>query len=550
MEKRYIDESRYRKSTSRKRRDSRTVKSNLKYKREAEFTNRNESQQLKSKVIKPKKKIKSKTKKKSKHSKLGNIIICVILLVIIAVISRAILKDENEPFIAFPFLEESNEEIISIGIITDENLLSNTTKNSVINEINKYSKDRLLEINEDYSITYKCLSDVTKVSNSEYVLTRNSKSKVTINDIKDELEKYRKDEGTLYYQPLSVIDKITIVDKNTINIKLKEESPYFIYNLDICLSTAKDVTNYVQDNSSNSNKFIFNRHDDADKQLPAKVIVIKYSNMYDAVEAYKNKEINMFVTNAENVTNILGKYEYNIKTYRNGKTVFMFANPNSKIYEKEEVRKAVAYSIDRDGIIKDVLKSKGQKIDLPYIYDNVKYKYDVYAAENMLLTNGYKKVNKVYSKTENGVKLRLELDLIVNEEDEIKISIANKIKNNLNAIGIKVNVEKLTQAQIEKRIKKGTYDLILASVDLNNNPNISFVNNNLYITDNIKDAMNNVNNSTIQNISQAIISLQDALSYNVSAIGIYSDVSYLVYSKDVIGIEDIIYLNLFDGILK
>ena len=295
---------------------------------------------------------------------------------------------------------------------------------------------------------------------------------------------------------------------------------------------------------------VFIRQEDANKELPAKIIVTKYKDMYAAVEAYKDQEINMFVTNAENVQNILGKYEYNIKAYRNGKTVFLFGNPESKLYSKEEVRKVIAYSIDRDSIINDVLKSKGDKIDLPYIYDNVKYKYYVYAAENLLLTNEYKKSNKVYSKTENGLKMTLELDLLVNKDDETKVSIANKIKNNLSAIGIKVNVEKLTESNMESRIKKGTYDLILASVDLNNTPDISFVSSNLFITDNVKQAIENINNSSIQDLNKNITELRTTLSEDVSAIGIYSDVSYLVYSKDIIGIDEISYMNLFEGILN
>lgn len=542
MEKRYINESRYKKGTTRKRRDASTVKSKLNTKKEIKIQDK--------KYVKKTSKLKKKSKTTVKQNKINNIIICVILLIIIAIISRAILKDENEPFIPLPFFEESNEEVIKIGVITEDSLLNSHTKNSVINELNKYSKDMLLQINEDYSITYKCISNVTKVSNTEYVLSRNTQSKVNINSIKEVLDSYRTNEESVYYSKLANIDSISVIDANTLNVKLKSDSPYFIYSLDVCLNVGNDLTNYLQDASSTGNQIVFIRHKSANKQLPAKVIVTKYKDMYEAVEAYKDKEINMFVTNAENVVNILGKYEYNIKTYRNGATVFLFGNPNSNLYSKQEVRKAIAYSIDRDGIIKDVLNSKGDKIDLPYIYDNIRYKYDVYAAENLLLTSGYKKSNKVYLKIENGVKMPLELDLIVNKDDAIKVSVADKIKNNLNAIGIKVNVEKLTESKLQSRIQKGTYDLILASVHLNNTPDISFVSNNLFMTDATNQVVENLNNSTIQDLNKNIISLQNALSEDVSAIGMYSDVSYLVYSKDIIGINEINYMNLFKGILK
>lgn len=545
MEKKYLNESRYKKSATRKRRDVSTIK-----KRIATSSKKNiDVANTPNKVVKTKKKKTTVRKKSIKQQKINNIVTCIILLIVIAIISRAILKDENEPFIPLPFFEESNEEIIRIGVITEDSLLNSNSKNILICELNKYFNDMLLEVNPDYSITYKCLAGVKKISNSEYVLTRNEESEVDIDKIKDCLEEYSKNKQSAYYEKLNKIESITILDENTLNIKLKEDNPYFIFNLDVYLNTSQDLTNYTKDKSSTENKLVLNRHKRASKSLPIKIIVRKYKDMYAAVEAYKNKEINIFSANENNVINILGKTEYNIKTYRNGQTVFLLSNPNSKLYARQEVRSVIAYSIDRDSIIKEVLKSKGDKIDLPYIYDIVKYKYDVYAAENLLLSSGYKKNNKVYSKTEKGVKTTLELDLIVNKQDETKVAIANKIKNNLSSIGIKVNVEKLTESKLKSRVKNGSYDLILAGVNLNNSPNISFMQDSLYITDNVKSATQRINDSLIPDLNSNINKLQNTLSQDISAIGIYSDVSYLVYSKEVVGIDEISYMNLFKGML-
>ena len=541
MEKKYINEDRYKKGMVRKRRSSSTVRSNLKSKTQVIVK---EKQSLKKKV-----KSKNRIKKQPKENKLVNVLICIILLIGIAAISRAILKDENDPFISFPFMVSENEEVIKIGVITSDSLLDPDTDNLVLNELNKYSKNMLLEINEDYSITYGCISAVEKISNSEYLLTKNPDSKITVEEIKEALNSYSQNEQSVYYANLKNIDSITIVNENILNIKLKESDQYFIYDLEVCLPTLYDTTNYVQDDSSSEDKLILNRHKDADKELPAQVVITKYKDMYDAVEAYKDKEIDIFTTDAENVQNILGKYEYNIKTYRNGKCVFLFGNPESELYSLPEVRQAIAYSIDRDGIIKDILNSKGDKIDLPYVYDNIKYKYDVYAAENLLLTNKYLKNNKVYSKTENGKKTTLELNLIVNKNDDLKVSIANKINNNLAAVGIKVNVVELTEAKMVQRIQTGNYDLCLANVYLNNNPDISFVQSNLYTTEEIDTIIQNIKDSTIENLSANIAEIRSKLSQQICAIGIYSDISYMIYSKDIIGIEQISYMNLFKDIL-
>lgn len=539
MEKKYISESRYKKSSRKKRRDIKAVKVKSKVVNSAE--------QLTSSKIKPKV-VKKKIKKNKKQSKLSNIITCIILLILIAVISRAILKEDNEPFINIPLFETSNEQVINVGVISEGSLLDENTSNIVLNELNKYSHDMLLEINEDYSITYKIISNVNKVSNTEYILTKAEDIEISLGDIKNSLDNYHLNKDSAYYNKLQNVKEIIVLDNSTLNVKLKNEDPYFIYKLDICLNSSEQ-SNYLRDITSTKDKLILNRNKKADKELPLKVIVTRYKDMYDAVEAYKENKIDIFVTNSENVKTILGKYEYNIKTYRNGQSLFLFGNPSSEIYSLNEVRQAIAYGINRDDIIESILKSKGDKIDLPYIYDDDRYKYDVYAAENLLLTNGYEKVNKVYTKTETHKEIVLELNLLVNKEDEIKVNIANKIKNNLSAIGIKVNVEKLKSSKIESKIKKGDYDLVLANVNLDNTPDIAFVRNNLFITDSVLQLLDAVKTSEIKNLSTNINLLRDSMSQDISCIGIYSDVSYLIYNKNVLGIKDVNYMNIFKNIL-
>lgn len=530
MEKKYINENRYKKGVARKRRDATTVKSNLKSSKPKQIPKITKKKQTP---------IKKKTRRKNKKT---NIVISVFILTIIAIFSRAILKDEESPFIPLPFVQKENDNFVKIGIVTSEGLLENNTNNIVINEINKYCENMLLEINEDYSITYKAISSIEKVSNSEYIITKNTETKFNIEELKNVLDKYRKDSNSKYYSKLINIDSIDVVNENSLKICLKQEDEYFIYNLEIPFVSEEISNSYIKDLSSTDSKLVYIRHEDADVSLPAKIIITKYADVYSVVQAYKQKEIDIFVTNAENVKTVLGKCEYAIASYRNGQSVFLFGNSESEIFSRLEVRQAIAYSIDRDKIIQELIKSKGTKIDLPYIYDSVRYKYDIYAAENLLLTNGYKKSGKVYSKIEKGKKYTLELDLLVNKNDELKINIANKIKNNLGAVGIRINVISLDESKLEARIKNGEYDLVLANVNLNNSPDIKFLSNHLVISEEM--------NKEIQLTDMNINNIAKVISDNISTIGIYSDISYLVYRSDLYKLENVSYLNLFSSILE
>ena len=535
MEKKYINESRYKKSSTRKRRDINNIKNKTK-------------QVPKLEKSKNTKKIKSKVKrnKKNNNSKTKNIIICILLLLLIGIISRAILKEENEPFIPIYFGNESNDEEIIIGVITNDSLLDENTSNVVLQELNNYTKNMLITVNQDYTINY-CLADsIEKISNKEYNLK--IKDKIEANDIKKSIEEYFKNTNSIYYSKLNNIDSLSVTNNNTIKIYLKNDDPYFVYNLNIPINLNESIANYELDNKSNSNKLIYNRAKKASSSLPVRLIVKKYKDMYKAVEAYKKGEINVFVTNAENTENIIGKYEYNISTFRNGETAFLFLNNKSKLLAKEEIRKAIAYSIDRDKIIKDIISSKADKIDLPYIYDEARYSYDIYAAENILLTSGYKKINGLYVKTDDGTQSIL--NLIVNKDDKININIANRIKKNLSAMGIGINLEKLSQNAIKKRLKSNDYDMIIAKVNLNDNPDISFIKNKLFTTASINEKINNINNSSVMELANNIKSLQNELSDNISIIGLYASTSYVIYSKNIIGLENLSYLKIFENVFN
>lgn len=547
MEKKYISENRYKKSFNKKRRNLKDVKNNIN-----KNATKSVSKKVNKKVVKPQKTKLNVKRKKKQDSKIRNIVICIFLLVIIGVISRAILKDENEPFIPISFGSEANKEEIAIGIITEDNLLSENVSNVVMQELNNYTKDMIIRVNSDYSIEYNVVSGIEKKTNTEYILSFDDKYKDAQEKVKNTINSIISNENSVYYSKVKNISDIILQDNGTILIKLKNSDPYFIYNLNIPISFDKKSTNsnYIMDESSNNSKVIYNRNKKADSSLPARIIVKKYKDMYKAVEAYKLKAINCFVTNADNTENIIGKYEYNIMSFRNGKTTFLLLNNKSKLLKSESIRKAVVYGIDRDSIIKSILSSKGDIIDLPYIYDETKYKYDIYAADNILLADGYSKVNKVYTKTENYNSMSIELKLLVNKNDKTNIKIANKIKKNLESIGIVINIEKLTESNLKKKISKSDYDMVLANVTLNENPDISFIINNLFITDSIKESISKIDASPILDLKDNISNLQNELSNNISIIGIYADTSYIVYSKDIVGIENISYLNLFKNLFN
>ena len=544
MEKRYISEGRYKKSSTRKRRDVKKIRKKLVADVENKKRLENKKVTDSKKIVKNsnKKKISPKVRKEMRIRR-RNTFTCIILIILIVIISRALLKDEGEPFIPNFWAEEENESILIVGVITTDDLRDENTNNVVLKELRHYTSYMLLKINEDYTVTYDALQNIEKINEKEYRLTVKKSKEYTSESIKNMLLSYMVDEKSVYYPNVSNIEQV-LASENTLTITLKQQDPYFIYNLElpVCNTLNKE---YVVSKEATATAKIYERTKAADNTLPKRIIVKRYKDMYAGVEAYKKFEINVLITNQKNVQNMLGKYEYNISTVKTGETIFLLFNPASEKVLPKEIRQVVAYGINRDSIIKDVMQSLADTIDLPYIYDKPKYKYDIYAAENLLLSNGYKKVNKVYTKDKKNV----ELTLIVNKADEEKVNIANIIKKNLASIGVDIKVEKINKEEIGKRILKGNYDLLLANVNLNNNPNINFITQHLYMSEETKTCLEAINTSSVANLSNDIKNVSNLMSEDVSAIGIVAKDIYIICNKSLTGVETPTFLNIFKNII-
>ncbi|MGC8977190.1 MAG: ABC transporter substrate-binding protein [Candidatus Ratteibacteria bacterium] len=108
-------------------------------------------------------------------------------------------------------------------------------------------------------------------------------------------------------------------------------------------------------------------------------------------------------------------------------------------------RKCIAYSIDRDSIIKNVYAGFGtpqfgpMNTSCGFFYNDkiIKYKYDLNIAKEYLKKSGFKwKDGTLYDKNGN----RVEFTIITNSNNFERIQIGNIIQNDLEKLGMKVNL--------------------------------------------------------------------------------------------------------------
>ncbi len=559
-----INSHRYKKTTRKKANENKErIKANQKYKKE-KLKNLKEKRknEVKDSYIKLNNNFNSnyntnlnnntnKNKKKTrKHNFPGllKIIGLVACIALIAIISRIIVKKENEPVVQADFNTEKKVSLVQdynfkIGMSKLDSTNYLNSKNIILNELVSSLSNKLISINKDYSINYIVAKSIKKVSNKQYFIELNPDYNVKVEDIKNTINEIKSvGDKNIYYECINNIWSIDEQGKNEFSITLKQDNPYFVYNLTFPIVNTGNNYPYDIKNEGESS-FLFTR-----KKSNSTLSTIRftgYSDIDNLIEDFKNGKIDMFTASSDSIMQLIGKYEYNVKKYRDGQNIFLLGNKDSKVFSQKEVRQALLYSLNREEIVKKINSTFSEVIDIPYIYSSIRYKYDIVGAKNILIQYGWKNEKGMNKKTVGEEELTLELTLLVNEKDNTKVKIADMIKDMAENVGIRINIKKAKDAKLTELIKNKSYDIILADVYVNDKPDITYLEEYININDKVNSALNIVKQSSIEDLPKNIATLQDVISDEIACIGILARNTNVVYQKNINGFEDINYMKVF-----
>lgn len=559
-----INSHRYKKTTRKKANENKErIKANQKYKKE-KLKNLKEKRknEVKDSYIKLNNNFNSnyntnlnnntnKNKKKTRKYNfpgLLKIIGLVACIALIAIISRIIVKKENEPVVQADFNTEKKVSLVQdynfkIGMskLDSTNYLS--SKNIILNELVSSLSNKLISINKDYSINYIVAKSIKKVSNKQYFIELNPDYNVKVEDIKNTINEIKSaGDKNIYYECINNIWSIDEQGKNEFSITLKQDNPYFVYNLTFPIVNTGNNYPYDIKNEGESS-VLFTR-----KKSNSTLSTIRftgYSDIDNLIEDFKNGKIDMFTASSDSIMQLIGKYEYNVKKYRDGQNIFLLGNKDSKVFSQKEVRQALLYSLNREEIVKKINSTFSEVIDIPYIYSSIRYKYDIVGAKNILIQYGWKNEKGMNKKTVGEEELTLELTLLVNEKDNTKVKIADMIKDMAENVGIRINIKKAKDAKLTELIKNKSYDIILADVYVNDKPDITYLEEYININDKVNSALNIVKQNSIEDLPKNIATLQDVISDEIACIGILARNTNVVYQKNINGFEDINYMKVF-----
>ncbi len=232
----------------------------------------------------------------------------------------------------------------------------------------------------------------------------------------------------------------------------------------------------------------------------------------DILQAFETGEVNVATTIGVDWDKYKQEDTIRLIDFISSNYEFLGFNFDKKIFSEESgkvLRKAITYAIDRQGIIEKVYLGHGTQIDVPLHPDSWllseeanQYGYNIDLAKKQLEELALEDSN------ENGI---LEVDgkdislkLLTNTLNPLRVKTAMIIKDDLEKIGIKVDIypeideekELASKEEIESQwtqinteIKNGNYDIVLSGWQLSVIPDLSFA----FHSSQIKYGMNFIN---------------------------------------------------------
>lgn len=478
--------------------------------------------------------------------------LCVVLL-ILGLVSKIIMQNNKleDSKTASSNIEKKVSLVqdydFKVGISKLDSLDFEKSNNLILKELSTKYNVTLITFDTDYNITYKLAKKIIKHSNKEYEIILDSTYDVSIDDIKNAIDNIKKNsQDVIYYSKISNVDSVKQASNEKMFIYLKEDDPYFVYALDFPINLTSSQGEYTV-SEKNDDSILISRQ--TSKSTLKTIRINSYNDSYNMVQDFNNNKIDAFTASSENIMTYLGRHDYGVKKYRDGETIFLLGNVESKLYKQKEIRQALLYSINRNKIISDVMGSFYECIDIPYIYSKIEYKYDNFGATNILQSQGWTKVQGAYFKNIDNENTELNLKLLVNKDDSTKVKIAENIKNMAEQNGIKIQINALNENELKSKIDNKDYDIVLANVSINQIPDINFIKSYLNINENVASAINIVDNSSIDDLPSNISNLMEVISNQVCCIGICARNTNLVYQSYISGfLDDIGYMKLYKNI--
>ncbi len=496
------------------------------------------------------------------------------IIIILGFSIYKIKKDEAEKKQEQQIASNQEEQIKEIklgiaGIDTMNPILSN---NKNVQDIYKLIFEPLVNLTAEYKAEPCLAKEWAKQGDNSYLIKLRENVRwsnghqLTSEDVRFTIDRL-KDTQTIYSSNVQNVVGIDIVDDYTLKINLDKEVPFFEYNLTFPILSkeyfeGEDFVNTSKNDAPigtgqfkitevQSSYIILEKSTNwwnkEKNTVLEKITVNLFSAVGELYNSFKLGNIDLISTTNTNVQEYIGTIGYSSKEMKGREHTFLALNTANYFLSKSEVRKAISYSIDKAGITTNVLNGKYLTSSFPLDYGNwlcqeqdASSGYNVEQAKQILVDNGWSYRNNYWQKTEDYKTQRIVLNLLVKNSDQAKVAVAQNIREQLEAQGIRINIVGATNDQYKNLLAARSYDIALCSMTLSPSPNLEtfFGEGNLanYSNDEIRSIMSEVKNTTDENIlKEKYQRLIEIYKTEMPYISLYNNKYTVAYSSELVG---------------
>jgi len=402
------------------------------------------------------------------------------------------------------------------------------------------------------------------------VLWHNNLGEVNAEDVKFTIDTILSNPTSCYYPMVSAyILSVEAVGVTTVKITPKINSIALLYALnipivpksyyegkqpntmDIPYGSGPYTVESMQINTNTPSQISMTINDHWWKKRPSidKIIAIGCKDNASAIDSFMKGDLDCVPT-AILTTDIYATFEgVATKVYLSNYYDFLAPNLSRGIMSDLSVRKAIAYAINRRELLDNIFLNKAISSEQPIAPDSslidktvLRYDYSTTDSKNLLTADGYSDTNGDGILEKNGVQLAFEMLVINTPEQPIRMETARAIAKQLKEVGFNVTVTALTADELQKRIDKKDYDMLLTGYYLSDAPNLRFAftkggagNLSNYDGQGVLPSLALIDSAkSIDDLKTAAYQLQANLAKDLPQIGLFFEMNTLIQTKNIV----------------
>ena len=477
----------------------------------------------------------------------------------------------DEQIIENQAIEESIIKDIRLSICNYDTINPLISNNREILNIDTLIFEPLFWITKDYQLEPCLATEWSKTGDNTYVIKVDNSIKwqdgayLTAKDVQFTIDRL-KEGNSIYKANVEHVVSTEVIDASTIKIITDQYVPFFEYNLTFPIMS--NINYFNQDFYANNvvpigtGRFKIttlgqttitltkNEYWNRAKKETSRIENIKinlFSSMGEVFNSFKLGNTDIINTITLNYTDYIGTIGFNITESKGREFDFIALNCNDEILSDKYIRQAISYAIDKDNIITAIYNNQKVSSYYPLDYGSYLYEndtsssgYNAEQAKKILQDNEWVYSNNRWKKVIDGKNKTLTLQLSVNASNSKRSQVAELIKNQLEAIGISVKVNYLSDEGYQNAINEKNYQMLLTGIYNSYSPDVSyfFGNGNIsnYYNEKALSIINSgISTKNINGLKENYKELLEIYKNDIPFIGLYRNKNITINSQSLEG---------------